>query len=92
MHKISGRVDFLLFGHEHRHLNFSNTNLSKKHRIPYIMSSGKSTDVCIEYKVKEEGEAVIDTDNRLNEGLLGRIIEISNRGDCTVDTINFLNT
>jgi len=89
MHKISGRVDFLLFGHEHRHLNFSSTKLSKKYRIPYIMSSGKSTESCVEYAVNEEGEA--DENTKLKEGLLGRVIEIKNNGTCTVDTIEFSN-
>lgn len=89
LHKISGRVDILLFGHEHRHLNFSRTKLSEKYRIPHIISSGKSTELCTEYAVNGEGEAVMA--DILNTGLLGRIIEIDDHGKCTIDTIKFPN-
>ncbi len=45
---ISGRVNVLLFGHEHRHIDFSKefpkANLTKKYRIPVILSNGKSTE------------------------------------------------
>ena len=88
MHKISGRVDMLLFGHEHRHLDFSHTGISNKYRIPIILSSGKST--------KSNGkEQEVDKDGKANKnktvatGLLGRIIEINDKGFITYKTIDF---
>ena len=52
-------VDILLFGHEHRHLKFENTSLNKKYNIPYILSSGKSTEDSYEYTVLKDGTANI---------------------------------
>ncbi len=44
---IKGRVDVLLFGHEHRHSDFSvefpNERLTEYYRTPVILSNGKST-------------------------------------------------
>ncbi|OGW75025.1 MAG: hypothetical protein A3J72_08540 [Nitrospirae bacterium RIFCSPHIGHO2_02_FULL_40_19] len=51
------RVDILLFGHEHRHLKFSGTELNKVFSTPYILSSGKSTETNWEYNVLEDGTA-----------------------------------
>lgn len=52
-------VDILLFGHEHRHLAFSNTKINKLYKIPYIFSAGKSTEKGWEFKVKKDGTAEI---------------------------------
>jgi predicted MPP superfamily phosphohydrolase len=88
MHKISGRVDVLLFGHEHWHLDFSGTQISRRYRIPVILSAGKSTDETTkEYKVDDEGKA--DKDNVLNQGLLGRLITIQDDGATKVESIKF---
>lgn len=51
------RVDVLLFGHEHRHLNFTKTILNKKFNIPYILSSGKSTELSRSFRVLFDGRA-----------------------------------
>jgi len=43
MKAIQGQVDYLLFGHDHLHLNFSagtSADLSQKYRIPVILSCG----------------------------------------------------
>ena len=82
----AGRIDILLFGHEHRHLNFANTELSKRYRIPWILSCGKSTEKNKEYAVNKHGEA---TDEILNTGLLGNLIEIDIKGKISVKTITF---
>lgn len=43
MTKIAGLVDILLFGHEHKHMDFSRTPLSRRHKIRHVLSCGKST-------------------------------------------------
>ncbi len=48
-------VDMLLFGHEHRHLNFAETKLNKEFNIPHILSSGKSTEPGREFNVLKNG-------------------------------------
>lgn len=83
---LAGRIDILIFGHEHRHLDFSNTNISKQYQIPYILSCGKSTQVLTEYALDKEGKA---TDKKLNNGLMGRMIEIDSQGLVKVKTITF---
>lgn len=52
-------VDILLFGHDHRHLAFTNTEINTLYKIPYIFSAGKSTEKGYEYKVKKDGTADI---------------------------------
>ena len=48
MRLLSGRIDALLFGHEHRHVDFSKPFdghlFTEEYDIPCILSSGKSTD------------------------------------------------
>ena len=83
---IAGRIDILLFGHEHRHLDFSGTELSKRFRIPWILSSGKSTRKSDKYALNKKGEK---TKTVLNSGLLGRMIDIDSAGNVTIETITF---
>ena len=84
---LAGRIDVLLFGHEHRHLNFAKTELSERYRIPWILSCGKSTEKKgEEYAVNKQGEA---TDEILNTGLMGNLIDIDPKGKITVKTITF---
>ena len=89
MDKISGHlVDALLFGHEHRHLDFSETKFKDKYNIPIILSAGKSTDeTTIEYKVAYNGKE--NKSNILNQGLLGRLITIQDDGAIKVENVNF---
>ncbi len=114
-------VDILLFGHEHRHLAFSGTEINKACNVPYIFSAGKSTENNWEYKVLKDGTAdiparttiadvsdnpyIADHDDAVKEitkkdiekrkalglpyGLLGRLIEISDKGDINGTTIIF---
>ena len=87
MHKISGKPDILLFGHEHRHLDFSGTQISKKYRTPIILSGGKSTDNTMkEFKVADDGKAGSQV---LNAGLMGRFIDIWDNGNIVVENVNF---
>jgi hypothetical protein len=48
MKLLRGRVDALLFGHEHRHIDFSQPfeghAFTEEYDIPLILASGKSTD------------------------------------------------
>ncbi len=48
MKLLAGRIDALLFGHEHRHVDFSKPFdghlFTKEYDIPCILSSGRSTD------------------------------------------------
>jgi 3',5'-cyclic AMP phosphodiesterase CpdA len=48
MKLLSGRIDVLLFGHEHRHVDFSQPFeghlFTEEYAIPCILSSGRSTD------------------------------------------------
>ncbi len=87
MHKISGRPDIILFGHEHRHLDFSGTQISRKYRIPVILSGGKSTDdTMIEYKVADNGE----TESKIiNKGLMGHLIKIQDNGNIEIKNMTF---
>jgi predicted MPP superfamily phosphohydrolase len=88
MNDISDRVDILLFGHEHWHLDFTGTELSTKYGIPIILSAGKSTDgKQVEYRVDHKG--VADKQAVLNEGLLGRLITIQDDGTVKVQTVKF---
>lgn len=91
MKNISGQVkkplvDILLFGHDHCHLDFSNTIISKKYGIPVILSSGKSTKISAEYETDLSGKS---TKKKLHSGLLGRQIEIDDGGKVTYFTIDF---
>ena len=83
---IAGRIDMLLFGHEHRHLNFFETDICKDYRIPWILSCGKSTEKGKQYEVNKKGEA---TDTVLNDGLMGNLIDIDSEGKISVKTITF---
>ena len=48
MRLLSGRIDVLLFGHEHRHVDFSKEFdghiLTREFEIPCILANGKSTE------------------------------------------------
>ena len=62
MRIISDRVDVLLFGHQHDHLNFSKTALSGKYKIPTILSCGKTTDISgKEFGMTKSGKIKKDT-------------------------------
>lgn len=87
MHNIAGKVDILLFGHEHHHLDFSGGDISVKYRIPIILSSGKSTARKKAYALKEDG--MVRKRKVLAEGLLGRLIEIDDEGVVSVTNIAF---
>jgi 3',5'-cyclic AMP phosphodiesterase CpdA len=86
MGALAGRVDILLFGHEHRHLAFHDTDLSKLYRIPWIFSSAKSTKKSNEYALDKQGKA---TKVILNTGLLARLIEIDDKGNVSHKTVAF---
>ena len=86
MRVLAGRIDILLLGHEHRHLDFSGTDLSKLYRIPYIFSSGKSTQEGTEYAVNKKGEA---NKSVLKIGLPGKLIEIDPGGKVSAKTMAF---
>ena len=68
-------VDMLLFGHEHRHLNFTKTKLADNYNISYILSSGKSTEASYEYPVNTNGMSIVPSS--IKPGLIGRLIEIN---------------
>ncbi len=59
MEMISKKADILLFGHEHRHLNFSKSQLSQDYEINCILSCGKSTINRTEFPVRPDGTADI---------------------------------
>jgi 3',5'-cyclic AMP phosphodiesterase CpdA len=86
MSVLAGRIDVLLFGHEHHHLNFSGTDLSKDYRIPWVLSCGKTTENSKGYAVNNKGET---TDKILNTGMLANQIDIDNKGKITAKTITF---
>jgi len=86
MKVIAGRIDILLFGHEHRHLNFIGTEFCKRFRIPYMLSCGKSTEKSKQYDVDEKGKAKKAV---LNTGLLGYLIDIDSDGNILAETIRF---
>lgn len=109
------KVDMLLFGHEHRQLNFKDTKLAKDYNIRNILSSGKSTEPSYEYPVNYNGvskvpsrfepdkdygnddfpfefsveELIEDEKEKLShlpKGLMGRLIEIDDDGEITIET------
>lgn len=55
MRLVGGRIDALLFGHEHRHVDFSNPIdgrvLTEEYDIPVILCSGKSTEAGLPARV-----------------------------------------
>jgi len=55
MEIVSGRIDALLFGHEHRHVDFSKPLaghlLTEEYEIPCILASGRSTDAGLPARV-----------------------------------------
>lgn len=86
MRVIAGRIDILLFGHEHRHLDFSKTELSEHYRIPWIFAGGKCTKKSKEYALDKKGKA---TKKVLNNGLLGKLIDVDSEGNVSAKTIKF---
>jgi 3',5'-cyclic AMP phosphodiesterase CpdA len=84
MRVLAGRIDILLFGHEHRHLNFFGTEICADYRIPWILSCGKSTKKSKEYALNKKGKA---TKEVLNTGLLGYLIDIDSAGNISAETI-----
>jgi len=86
MKVLAGRIDILLFGHEHRHLNFAETEICERFRIPLILSCGKSTEKNKEYALNKKGKA---TEKVLNKGMLGNLIDIDSKGNITANTITF---
>lgn len=86
--KISGRVDLLLFGHEHIHIDFSETHWSTDYNISKILCSGKSTggERAKEGTINYEGK-IKETD--APDKLIGRMIEITSGGEINPSTIDF---
>lgn len=82
------RVDLLLFGHEHIHLDFTETKWSKEYGIhrTKILCSGKSTggERAKEGTIKNGELEETDASNKL----LGRRIEITSDGDIKLKTID----
>lgn len=90
MRLMAGRVDILAFGHEHRHLNFSGTAISRKYAIPHILSCGKTTVDRKQRPILDSGHANKDKDAApVAQGLLGYLIEISNNGTVAANTMEF---
>ena len=86
MKVVREQVDIVLFGHEHRHLDFSNTRFYDENKIRFV-SSGKSTELGCEYPVDSSG---IPSDNSTNgEHLMGRLIEIDDDGIISIDSVFF---
>ncbi len=84
MHTLAGRVDMLFFGHEHRHMDFSKTDIAKNYRIPYIFSGGQATTICKEYKLNKAGKP---TQKLLHKGYLARLVEIGDDGNVSHRTV-----
>ncbi len=89
---IKGRVDVLVFGHEHKHLDFSGTYFSGEgkdtYEIPNILSCGKSTENGTEHILSENGEIDIKKSNENEKrkfGLFGWLIEIEDNGEINVE-------
>jgi hypothetical protein len=61
--------------------------LSKDLNVPTILASGRSTTFRKEHPVSLDGKA--DKDRTLVHGLLGRLIEIDDKGEVVVKTICF---
>ncbi|MBN2530110.1 MAG: metallophosphoesterase [Deltaproteobacteria bacterium] len=85
---INGQVDVLLFGHDHEHINYSNTFLSseKEYNIPVILACGKSTqpshETVVDYAAIVSGKAYSDT-------LLGWRMDIDEAGQMVIESIFF---
>lgn len=79
------KVDMLLFGHEHRHLNFKDTKLAKDYKIQHIISAGKSTEASYEYPVNYNGKSKVLTDVGPEEGADVRPQEDIDIADSTYD-------
>ncbi len=84
MKLLAGRADVLLFGHEHRHLDFTGTTICRDYRIPYILSAGKTTEKAPEYELNSDGTP---SGKKLHTGMLGRLLEIPKKGEIKVRTV-----
>ncbi len=84
---IYGRVDLLLFGHEHIHLDFSGTPWSKIYSIPKMLCSGKSSGG------ERAKEGTIDDgkiiEKEAPDKLLGSVIEITPGGEIKLTSLDF---
>ena len=88
MELIAGRVDILLFGHNHEHVNFSTTFLTgeKEFDIPIILCCGKSTVDCKELFIDYGGNV---TGESTDENLLGWRMDIDEQGQMIVEAMVF---
>ncbi len=86
MTKITGLVDILLFGHDHEHINFSNTPLSRRHKIRHILSCGKSTKASRELRVNKTNMSKKPKPVG-PEGFLAWDIQITDRGKVAVSSL-----
>jgi 3',5'-cyclic AMP phosphodiesterase CpdA len=89
MNMVSGKIDVLLFGHDHHQVDYRNTKLCKEeYKIPVILSAGSSTKRSWEFKVIDhDGNA--EKEKSVPKGMLGRLIEIKDSGEMEVETIRF---
>ncbi len=91
---IKGRADVLIFGHDHKHFNFSETVFSgdedeDAYDIPKILSCGKSTESSSEFILSKNGKVDKKKSKKIpnrKSGLLGWLIEIEDNGEVNVDT------
>lgn len=87
MEVIRGRVDILMFGHEHRHLDLSGTHLTESYRIPVILSCGKSTEFSRVNGVRMSGAE--DPDRPIGKGLKGFLVTLEKSGELLSQTVFF---
>lgn len=83
MRAIKGKVDVLLFGHDHWHFDYtSKTKMALKWGVKNILSCTQSTNpIHAQYSVSAEGKILID--DVIQTGLLGWEIRIDNNGQIT---------
>lgn len=85
MRAIKGKVDILLFGHEHFHLAMVGTDLNTQFGIPYMFSSSSLTVQTKEYPMNANCEA---GSQPIHEGFVFRKVEIGDDGSVTHQTIS----
>ena len=81
---VQGKVDMILFGHQHLHIDLSNGPVSQAMNVPFIYANGSSTQEGRDMYLDKEGRIIY-----FEQGFLGRDIHISPNGTVKSETIFF---
>ena len=86
---ISHKIDILLFGHDHHHIDFRDTDVcNNKYGIPTILSAGSTTKPSRRFKTDENGN--VEKDKSDTKKMRSWVIEINDDGSAdNVSSLEF---